>query len=251
MAAAAAGAGAGAGASQPQDGSGAQQVSHPFPPQSPQQLLSQQSPPLQPKLRQPRLPQPKLQPRLPKSLSRRQVFLLQGSQGSPQLSHEGTPQSPHAGAASQPQVGSQAGSQAGSQHVSPQVSQQLFLLQPRSQENSLESKPQLDFLPQGSQGSQASQPLQSGAPQPAASQPQAGSEHATSHPLSQQLLALPQPLTPSIRSKRSNPKLWLQILQPRTRVIVMIIRFIGAKSPLISIRGSVRRVFEISVNHLP
>jgi hypothetical protein len=50
--------------------------------------------------------------------------------------------------------------------------------------------------------------------------------------VSQQLLGAPQqPFTPSIRSKRSNPKLWLQRLQPRTRAIVISVRFIGATSP--------------------
>ena len=65
-------------------------------------------------------------------------------------------------------------------------------------------------------------------------------------PVSQQLLALPQPLHPSIRSKRSNPKLWLQMLQPRTRAIVIIVRFIGATSPLSQFRGS---IFVMSGSH--
>ncbi len=73
---------------------------------------------------------------------------------------------------------------------------------------------------------------------PATSQPQSGptsQQAGASHPASQQLLALPHPFIPIIRSKRSNPKLWLQILQPTTRAIVIIVRFIGATSPFLNL----------------
>jgi hypothetical protein len=243
-----------AGASQPQAGS------HP-------QAGSWQQPLSQP-LSQ---PQPLLQPNLPNSLSNSPPCFLEPQQ----LSHEGASQ-PQAGSqhdgASQPQAGSQhdgasqpqAGSahpqagashpQAGSQPLSQPLSHpQLFL-----QEKSLLSNPPCFFFAQGSQQEShdgASQPQagsqHDGAPQVGASQPQAGSAHPhagasqpqagshgeSQHPVSQQLLALPQPLTPSIRSKRSKPKLWLQRLQPRTRAIVIIVRFIGATSPLSQFRG--------------
>jgi len=169
---------------------------------------------------QPQLSQPLsqqllfLQPRLPKSLSRRQPFFL--AHGSQQLSQAGASQ-PQAGShegahpqagASQPQAGSHEGAhpQAGASH------------------------------PQAGSHEGAH-------PQAGASHPQAGSHEGASQQLvSQQLLALPQPLQPSIRSKRSNPKLWVQMLQPRTRAIVIIVRFIGATSPFSNSRVVFRDV---------
>ena len=129
---------------------------------------------------------------------------------------------------SQPQAGSsqpQAGSsqpQAGSSQ--PQAGS--------SQPQAGSSQPQA-----GSSQPQAGSHPQAGSshPQAGSSQPQAGSQAASQHPVSQHLAELPQPFTPSIRSKRSNPKLWLHIVQPRTSAIVIIVRFIGATSPLISI----------------
>jgi hypothetical protein len=206
-----------AGASQPQAGSqqddsqpqaGSQQAED-SQPQAGSQQLSQLSQLL------PHPPHP-LPPKSFDSNPLQQLFLAQGSQ---QESHAGASQ-PHAGSqqddVSQPQAGSQ---QAGA------------------------SQPQAGSAQQDGSAKQefASQP-QAGSQQAEDSQPHAGSQHegVSQQPVSQ-LLALPQHFTPSIRSNRSNPKLWLQILQPRTRAIVIIVRFIGATSPLSQFGGSVCR----------
>jgi len=257
IAGAAAGAAHPQGASQPQVGAAAQPQAGASQPQAGSAAQPQLSQPLSQQLLF-------LHFRLPNSLSRRQTrFLPHGSQ---QLSHEG---------ASQPQAGSHAGAQPLSQPLSHPLPHPLS--HPLPQGKSFDSKPpQRFFFAQGSQQvshAGASQPQAGSAAQPqaaaslphagsaaqphagashphagsaahpllAASQPQAGSHDGTSQPVSQQLLALPQPFTPSIRSKRSNPKLWLQILQPRTRAIVIIVRFIGATSPLSQFGGLIRR----------
>ncbi len=143
--------------------------------------------------------------------------------------------------ASQPQVGSahpQAGasqplSQAGAPHPQAGASQpQAGSAQPHADlphPPSLLSSPQpLDSHPQVGSQADAHPPSQAGAPQPQAdSAPQVGS----AHPESQHELCDPQPFMPSMRSKRSKPKLWLQIELPNTRVNVRIVFFIGATSP--------------------
>jgi hypothetical protein len=104
---------------------------------------------------------------------------------------------------------------------------------PLSQPQAGASHPQAGSQQSATPQAGASHP-QAGSPQIPVSHPQAGSqqEGASQHAVSQ-----PEPphLIPSIRSSKSNPKLWLQILQPTTRAIVIIVRFIGATSPFLNL----------------
>lgn len=97
----------------------------------------------------------------------------------------------------------------------------------------------------GSQPHTGSSQPQAGPSSPAgASHPQAGSSHPHAGSASQSAGAshaavsqLEPHLIPSIRSKRSKPKVGLLIPQPITMAIINIVRFIGATSPFLNLAG--------------